>query len=311
MAVVLVGDDWPVTIADGHVARLGAVLGRLDDDMAPSEIGEELPACAGQAMELFEALQPITGIVIRLGAGPPPGGDVSEDASWSASAALARREVLNQEASAVGCGLACDILGLLDRIDGLIGDWPADRWNDAVGSRVSQLVDARERGARRGRELRDSRQDAGPVIGSAVGWLLRHPNDHWLRYAESRVPDAQCRALIQSLIARLQPTYGQLCGLELGTEEAAAQLIFEAEIADVSSVSWEEPVSAVVTAAIKGDAPPGHQIKVRLVEDPDAPFNGSLVSLLEGEQWHICASKFADGTLLPLDGTRRCAVAGP
>jgi hypothetical protein len=33
------------------------------------------------------------------------------------------------------------------------------------------------------------------------------------------------------------------------------------------------------------------------------------VSLLAGERWRICAREFRDGTLLPLDGTRRCAVA--
>ncbi|MDQ6732066.1 MAG: hypothetical protein M3022_17705 [Actinomycetota bacterium] len=47
---------------------------------------------------------------------------------------------------------------------------------------------------------------------------------------------------------------------------------------------------------------------VRLVEDPDGPFNGALVSLLACERWLLCARELADGTLLPLDGTRRLAT---
>jgi hypothetical protein len=86
-------------------------------------------------------------------------------------------------------------------------------------------------------------------------------------------------------------------------------VICEAEIVDVAPVSWKDPLSAVVTAAIKGNTASGQPIAVRLVEDPGAQFNGSLVSLLIGERWHICASQPADATLVPRDGTRRLAVA--
>jgi hypothetical protein len=43
-----------------------------------------------------------------------------------------------------------------------------------------------------------------PEIGT-VGWLLRHPVDHWLHQAAHAVSDPDCKALIESLIAKLQP----------------------------------------------------------------------------------------------------------
>lgn len=282
---------------------------RLDADRVDADADDGLPACAAQALALFEALLPVVGIVIKLGAGPLPGVDASEDASWAAEVALARRQVLNQQAAGTDRGLAADSLRLLDRVDGLIGEWPADSWNDAVGSRVQKLVEARQRGAARGRELRNSHQETDSGNEATVGWLLRHPNDHWLQKAIQRVSDPSCRELIESLIAHLQPNYAQMCGLELAAEEARAEVICEAEIVNVSPGSWKEPVSAVVTAAIKGNATPGQPVAIRLVEDPDAQFNGTLVGLLAGELWHVCASRLADGTLLPLDGTHRRAAA--
>jgi hypothetical protein len=48
---------------------------------------------------------------------------------------------------------------------------------------------------------------------------------------------------------------------------------------------------------------------VRLVEDFDGPFNGTLLGLLAGERWLLCARELRDGTVLPLNGTRRLAAA--
>ena len=298
-----------MTIADEHVVQLGGVLDRLDDEEAISDVGEGLPECARDAVALFTALQPVMGIALKLGHGPVPGGDPDEDASWAAVVALARREVLAQLAAGVDRGLAGDSLRLLDRIDVLIGEWPADRWDDAVRARVQELVEARERGALRGRELRRSRLKTDLRDWPTVGWLLRHPDDHWLRTAAHGVSDPDSKALIASLIAGLQPSYDQMRGLDLAAEEAAAEVICETEIVEVSPGRWKEPASAVVTAAVKGNSPVDQQIAVRLVEDPHAQFNGTLVSLLAGERWRICAREFSDGTLVPLDGTRRCAVA--
>jgi hypothetical protein len=78
----------------------------------------------------------------------------------------------------------------------------------------------------------------------------------------------------------------------------------------ISPARWKEPVSAAVTAPIKVNTPLGEQIGVRLVVDPGATFNGTLVSFLPGERWSICARALDDDTLVPLDGTRRLAVSG-
>jgi hypothetical protein len=297
-----------MTIADQHVAQIGAVLDRLDPDMAVSEVEAGLPACARDALALFAALQPVIGIAIRLGAGSAPGEEANDDASWAAVVALARREVLAQQAAGIDRGLADDNLRLLDRIDAQIGEWLADGWDDVVRIRVQELVEARERGALRGRELRNSRDETDTMTGSTPGWLLRHPNDHWLHQAVQGVSDPDSKALIDSLIAKLRPSYDQMCGLDLVAEEAVADVICETEIVDASPGRWQEPASAVVTAAVRGNMLTDQQIAVRLIEHPDAQFNGTLVSVLAGERWHICARRLRDGTLLPLDGTRRCAA---
>jgi hypothetical protein len=307
----LIGHDRPVTIADEYVAQLEAVLGRLDEARAISDDDDGLPDCAREALALFTALQPVIGPTIRLGAGRAPGEDADEDASWAAIVALARREVSRQQAAGIDHGLAADNLRLLDRIDAQIGHWPLNSWNDAVRSRVQELVDAQQQGALRGRELRDRRRDSDPRNRTTVGWLLRHPDDHWLQQAVHSVSDPDCKASIESLIAKLRPSYDRMCGLDLAAEEAGAEVICEAEVLEVSLAGWKEPASAVVTAVIKGDASVDQQIAVRLVEDPDAQFNGRLVQLLAGERWHIFGRELSDGTLLPLDGTRRCAAPSP
>ena len=296
-----------MTIADEYLAQVGAVVDRLDEEEAISDIDVGLPECAREALALFTGLQPIIGITIKLGAGPAPGEAANEDASWAAVVALARRDVLAQQAAGIDHGLAPDNLRLLGRIDALIGEWPSDGWDDAVRSRVRELLDARQRGTLRGRELRASRQEADAKTWPTVGWLLRHPDDHWLHPAVHRVSDPECKALLEGQIAKLRPSYDEMCGLDLAAEEAAAEVICEMKIVDVSPGLWKEPVSAVVIAPVRG-VELDQEIAVRLVEDPDAQFNGTLAGLLADEQWRLCASRLEDGTMLPLDGTRRWAV---
>jgi hypothetical protein len=299
-----------VTVAHEHLTRIGSVLDDWDreDAASPSESDRGLPACAREALRLSEALQPVIAITIKLGAGPAPGADAKEDASWAASVALARRSVLAQKAAGIDRGLAADNLRLLDRINALIGTWPEEDWDDVARRRVQELVDARQRGRQRGQELRLSRGHAEPEESFSVGWLLRHPRDHWLRLAAPRVSDPECRALIEAQIAKLAPSHQQLWGLDWTAEEAVAEVICEMRVLGTSPARWKEPVSAVVTAPIKGDTSLGERIAIRLVEDPDGPFNGTLVSFLDGERWLICARELEDGTLLPLDGTRRRAM---
>jgi hypothetical protein len=284
------------------------MLDDWDREDAGWNVDESLPDCAGEALALFEALQPVIPIAIKLGAGPAPGSDPGEDAGWAALVACARRRVLAQQAGGIDHGLATDNLRLLDRIDAMIAVWPEDGWDDVVRDRVQELVDAAQRGRARGEELRHPGQQTEGE--DSVGWLLRHPTDHWLRSARHAVSDRQCRGLIEAQIARLSPNYQQLCGVDWSGQEAMADLVCEMRVTCVSPHRWHTPVSAVVTAPIKGDTSPGEQIEVGLVQDPDAPFNGTLVSLLPGDRWRICARLRENDTLLPLDGTRRVAASG-
>lgn len=258
-------------------------------------------------MELLEALRPIISIAIKLGAGQAPGTDAAEDAMWAAVVALARRDVLAQQSAGTDHGLAGDSLRLLDRIDSMVGEW-SDDWDELACRCVDELVDAGRRGRQRGQELREQRQDVDPESHFNIAWLLRHPTDHYLRWATRTVADTECRALIEKQIARVALNYQDLCGLDWTTEEAVANVICEMQVLDTSPGSWKKPVTAVVTTSIKGNTSLDDQIAVRLVEDPNAPFNGTLVSFLAGERWLTCARELKDGTLLPLDGTRRRAV---
>lgn len=119
------------------------------------------------------------------------------------------------------------------------------------------------------------------------------------------VSDPECRSLIEAQIVKLTPSYQRLWELDWTCEEATADVICETQVLDTRPGSWEQPVPAVVTASIKGTTSLKQQIAIGLVEDPDAPFNGTLVSVLAGERWRICARQPVDSTLLPLDGTRR------
>jgi hypothetical protein len=103
-------------------------------------------------------------------------------------------------------------------------------------------------------------------------------------------------------------SYQDLCSLDWTTEEAVANVICELQVLDTSPGSWKNPVTAIVTTPIKGNTSLDERIAVRLVEDTNAPFNGTLVSFLAGERWLTCGRELEDGTLLPLDGTRRYAV---
>jgi hypothetical protein len=116
--------------------------------------------------------------------------------------------------------------------------------------------------------------------------------------------------LIEAQIAKLARNYQQLCRLDWSGEEATADVVCEMRVVSVSPARGKEPVAAVVTAPIKGDTSLGEQIDVALVEDPDVTFNGTLVSLLPGDRWRICARVRENDTLLPLDGTRRLTMSG-
>lgn len=150
-------------------------------------------------------------------------------------------------------GLSDDSLRLLDRIDAVIATSRDEDWDDLARRHVQELVDARQRGAQRGRELRGSRQDTEPEDDVDIRWLLRHPTDHWLRQAAPSVSDPRCRALIGTQVTKLAPSYQQLCDLDWTAEEAVADVICEMRGLGTPGrwIGWKEPVSAVVTAPVK------------------------------------------------------------
>lgn len=115
--------------------------------------------------------------------------------------------------------------------------------------------------------------------------------------------------MIEAQIEVLAPNYQHLCELDWSTEEAAAQIVCEAAVPHAKQGASTDAMRAIVTAAFKGDFAIDQPVALRTVEDPDGPFNGKLMSVLTGERWLICADHLQDGTLLPLDGTRRLGVA--
>jgi hypothetical protein len=300
-----------MSVADDELSRIGSVLDDWDrEDVArPGASQEDLPDTVREALALGEALQPIIGVTIKLGADVAPGAEVGSDAEWAAVMALARRDVLANRAAGIDHGLASDHLRLLDRIDALLGSWPDDDWDARARRRVQELVEARRRGRERGRRLRQSRKETVAQDGVPVAWLLRHPADQWLRQALPTIADSECRRLINAQIAKLALSYQQLCELDWTAAEQVADVICEMQVLDTSPGHWKEPIPAVVTASIKGRTSPDGQIAVRLVADPDGPFNSAILSVLAGERWLTCARELQDGTLLPLDGTRRRAVS--
>ena len=299
-----------MTVADDQLAQIGSVLDDWDRQDAALPARERLPDPAEEAYALVDALRPTISITIKLGVGPTPGSDPEEDAPWAASVALARRDVLAHQTAGIDHGLATDSLRLLERVDALIGSRHDHDWNQLVRHRVNELVDARQRGRQRGtelRKLRESDPQSEPQEQLPVGWLLRHPTDHWLRDAAPRVPDTECRSLIEAQIDLLAPMYQQLCELDWTTEEAAADVFCEVQVLNAKCGASKEPMHAILIALIKGDMLLHQQITLCAVKDPDGPFNGKLVSMLTGERWLICARQLGDGTLLPLEGTRRHA----
>ena len=79
------------------------------------------------------------------------------------------------------------------------GEWQLNRTRQ--NARVRELVAAIRRGRRRGQELRQQRQAVESQSHFNVGWLLRHPTDHYLRLATRTAADPECRAVIENQIA--------------------------------------------------------------------------------------------------------------
>jgi hypothetical protein len=84
----------------------------------------------------------------------------------------------------------------------------------------------------------------------------------------------------------------------------AAEIV-KVQILDPATTNWKRPVRVTVVGVHRGSLSIGSEIGLRLVADPKANFNGTLLNLLVGEGWLVCGAIRDDGTLLPQDGTRR------
>ncbi len=136
--------------------------------------------------------------------------------------------------------------------------------------------------------------------------MLRHPADHYFCQARARTTNPSLCEQLDEWITAFAPSYQTLAEQDWTAEENRADLVVELQLGDDVPLSWTEPAPAVVLAVHRGKATTGSELRLRQVEDPDATiFNGTLVSLVEGESWLVCARYSPDGTVIPVDGTRR------
>lgn len=234
-----------------------------------------------------------------------PGEELEEDATTAALVALARRSTLLQRSAGLEERLLDRNLRLLARLDALIADWPEPQWTDLVRSRLETLVGARRRGAERGRQLRASRPPAPVSRDPSGAWLLRHPGDHRFRAARAAIDDPPLCAIIDEWIADFAPSYGALASGDWSAQEARADLVVDLEFGEAPVRDWRESVTTVVLASHHGGASIRSELSLRFVADPDARFNGTLISALAGERWRTCARALPDSSIVPEDGTRR------
>ena len=300
---------WEVTVADEEVARYSAQLDGLDRTAGSARSESRRAGAVARASAVSEALRPVVPIAIKLGAGQVPGAGADEDAGWAAMTALARREVLARRTAGHDCGLAAASLRLLDRVDQLACARTDPAWQQCARERVGDLVDARRRGDERGRRLREphtaNRPHPAPPSG---GWWLRHPDDHWLRYALAAEIDERCRHLIEALQAGVRPAYQRLSDLDWTACEAAAEVICTVEIRTSQIGASQAPETAIVTDPVLGDVEKEQLVSLAMVEHPDQPFNGKLISVLVGDRWRLCARRAGGDVLVALDGSRRLSL---
>jgi hypothetical protein len=244
--------------------------------------------------------------VIRLAVGQTPEGQLSADSEWAASAALSRRKVLAHRAAGLDAGMADRSLRLLDWIYSQIASWPEPDWSSAVRRRVDGLAEAGHHGRRRGEQLRRSQtREESPRAVADAGWLLRHPSDHYFCQSRTTATDPWLREQLDEWISAFAPSYQALAGLDWSAEQDSADLVVELRLRDPMPRTWTEPAPADILVTHHGSAATGSEMRMRQVTDPNATFNGKVITLLPNESWLVCARRGDDGTLIPADGTRR------
>lgn len=297
----------PRHIANEYLAELGAHQEALDTEFAVADLAaiEAFPDGLRDFYLLQAATQPVIWVVIKLPAAGLPGTDLEADAGWAAMMAVTRREVLTLQRVGIDAGLADANLRLIDMIESRIGLWPEGEWTKVVRARVRALIDARDRGRERGPQFKPELAPSARRQLGTQAWMLRHPRDHYFSRARVTMTDPALVAYLDQLITTLAPRYAALAAADWSSEEAQAEIVVEIEFCEPVPTGWKVPVPATVVGAHRGDVAIDSRVGLRLVADPDAPFNGTLLSVLAGERWLVCGTLLDDGTLLPSDGTRR------
>jgi hypothetical protein len=183
-----------------------------------------------------------------------------------------------------------------------------DTWNDQdfpslVRSRVDGLLDAGRRGHELGMRLRHGQIAS---LACSACWLLRHPGDHYFQLARARVSEPRLCALLDAQIAVLSDRYYRLSAGHRAHK--AADVILELGVVGPIGADWRKPVPATVQTANTDGLTVGQQVGLRLVADPDAIFNGALVSVRAGERWLTVGDGIPNHTIIPRDGSRRLAA---
>jgi hypothetical protein len=308
------GDAWTelrccvtmfvVSIAGGYLAEIDApdVAWERESVAGFLESLSDGPALVRDHLLLRYATHPMLPFAIRFAVGRWPGQDACDDAEWAATTALAcRRLSVCREA---GIEFASGEL-VLDWVDARIGTWNDHDFPSLVRSRVDGLLDAGRRGRERGMRLREGRGQIPPLACSAC-WLLRHPSDHYLRRARASASESRLCELLDAQIAVLSDRYDLLSAGHRAHE--AADVILELDVLGPIGAGWRDPVPTTVRKTDTDGLTVGEQVGLRLVADPDAIFNGTVVSVRAGERWLTVADWIHDGTIIPRDGSRRLAA---
>ena len=301
-----------MSVADSYLVELGAPADAWDREAAVALLESQRaePAVVFDEERLLAAAQPMFRFVIRFAAGLWPGTDAAKDATWVATAALARRQVIINSKAGIDCGMADLNLAVLDWIDSRIGGGDDQDFRSRVREEIDGLLDASGRGRQRGAELRalrerEGRADPPASSSTTAGFLLRHPNDHYFREARAAVTDEDLGQLLDAQIAVMAASYDRLIAGTASRDEG--ELVVELQVGDTPH-GWTVPVPTTVVTVAVGAVAVGDQIGLRLVADPDAAFNGTLMSVRAGERWLTCGDLLQDGTIIPRDRTRRVAV---
>jgi hypothetical protein len=293
--------------ADSYVAERTTSEDEWDRESAEEFRRSVADAPEAQRAEelLRSATQPVIRSVIRFAVDQWPGVDASEDATWAAVAAIARRNVTVQREAAIAVGMAASVLGVLDWVDERIGSWKDQDFDSLVRARVDELLDAARRGRERGRALRQQRGET-PWTACPACWALRHPADHYFRQARANTTDDRLAELLDAQIEELSCAYQQLRAEHHAHDQA--ELIVEVDVVGPVGSGWTEPVPTTIRARQGRGASIGDRLGLRLVADTGAPFNGTLITVRPGERWSVCADHADDATITPIDGTRRLAA---